>query len=139
MMLDPATINNPVILFDGVCNLCCSSVQFIIKRDHKKRFRFASLQSGFGKSITQNAGLNETDLSSFILREEGKIYTQSTAVLMVVKKLSALWPMLYVFIILPLFIRNAVYQFIAKNRYKWFGKKAECWIPSKELDELFIA
>lgn len=133
-----ATVTNPVILFDGVCNLCSSSVRFVIKHDPKKQFRFASLQSAFGQKVLQNFGLPANELNSFILLEEGKIYKKSTGALRLTKKLNGLWPMLYAFIIVPPFIRNAVYSFVAKNRYRWFGKKEACWLPTPELRKLFL-
>ena len=130
--------NSPVILFDGVCNLCSSSVQFVIKHDPKKQFRFASLQSDFGQSVLKKFNLPANQLNSFILLENDKIYTRSGGALRVTKKLNGLWPALYAFIIVPPFIRNAVYNFIAKNRYKWFGKKEACWLPTPELRKLFL-
>lgn len=129
---------NPVIFFDGVCNLCTGSVQFIIKHDTAKHFRFASLQSGPGQKLLEHNHLSLTEFGSFILYEKGKIFTRSTAALRVTRKLNGLWPMLYAFIIIPPFIRNAVYDFIARNRYRWFGKKEVCWIPTPELDQWFI-
>lgn len=128
---------NPVILFDGVCNLCNSSVQFVIKHDPKKKFRFASIQGDYGQQVLKKFHLPPDSLNSFILLEDNQIYTHSTGALKVAKQLSGAWPMLYAFIIIPPFIRNAVYQFIAKNRYKWFGKKETCAIPSPELKALF--
>ena len=97
-------IKNPVVLFDGVCNLCSSTIQFIIKHDPKRQFRFASLQSDFGQKVLQQFGLPADELNSFILLEEGKIYTKSTGALRVTKKLNGLWPALYGFIIVPPFI-----------------------------------
>ena len=131
-------IKNPVVLFDGVCNLCSSSVQFIIKHDNKKQFRFASLQSEFGQKVMEQFGLPTNELNSFILLENGKIYTKSTGALRVTKKLNGLWVLLYGFIIVPPFIRNAVYSFVARNRNKWFGKKEACWLPTPELRKLFL-
>ena len=113
----------PIILFDGVCNLCNSSVQFILRHDKKKQFVFASLQSDPGQELMKKFGLPLTELNSFILIENGKMYSRSTAALRVVKKLNALWPGLYIFIIVPRFIRDAVYNWISRNRYKWFGKR----------------
>lgn len=129
---------NPVVLFDGVCNLCSSSVQFIIKHDPERLFRYASLQSEFGQNILRQFNLPVNELNSFILLEEGKIYIKSTGALRVSRKLNRLWPALYGFIIIPAFIRNAVYSYIAKNRYRWFGKKEACWLPNLELKKLFI-
>ncbi len=137
-MYDLREIKNPVILFDGVCNLCSIIVQFIIKHDPKHQFRFASLQSEFGQKLMKHFGLPVDQFHSFILFEDGKIYTRSSGALRVAKKLKGLWPLLYGFIIIPPFLRNAVYNFIARNRYKWFGKKEECWIPTPELKALFI-
>ncbi len=138
MMYDLREIKNPVILFDGVCNLCSIVVQFIIKHDPKHQFRFASLQSEFGQKLMKHFGLPVDQFHSFILFEDGKIYKRSSAALRVAKKLKGLWPLLYGFIIIHPFLRNAVYNFIARNRYKWLGKKEECWIPTPELKALFI-
>lgn len=137
-MIDIYTISHPVILFDGVCNLCSSSVQFIIKYDPNHQFRFASLQSDFGQEVLQQFNLPIKDFGSFILLEKGILYTKSNAALLVAKKLSGAWPLLYAFRIVPPFIRNAAYNLVAKNRYKWFGKKEECWVPTVELQRLFI-
>lgn len=131
-------IEQPVVLFDGVCNLCSNTVQFIIKHDNKKQFRFASLQSSFGQAVMKHFGLPVNELNSFILLEQGKIYTKSTGALRLTKKMDGLLPLLYVFIIVPPFIRNAVYSFIANNRYKWFGKKEACWLPTPELRKRFL-
>ncbi|HQS24054.1 MAG: hypothetical protein B7Y11_03230 [Sphingobacteriia bacterium 24-36-13] len=128
---------NPVILFDGVCNLCNSSVQFVIKHDPKKQFRFASIQGDYGQQVLKQFDSPPNSLNSFILFKDQQIYTHSTGALMVAKQLSGAWPLLYAFIIIPPFIRNAVYQFIANNRYKWFGKKESCAIPSPDLKALF--
>ena len=127
-----------MILFDGVCNLCNGAVQFVIKRDKKKYFSFASLQSGEGQKLSVQYGLPVNDFNSFILVENGKAYTRSTGALRVIKKLKGLWPLLYGFMIVPGFIRNAVYDWIARNRYKWFGKKDECMIPTPELKARFL-
>ncbi len=135
---DLNTIQQPVILFDGVCNLCSSVVQFVIKRDRKNQFKFASLQSTFGQSVLRKFNLPTNTFNSFVLYKKRKAYTRSTGALLVAKELSGLWPTLYLFIIVPAFIRNAVYDFIGKNRYKWFGKKEACWLPSPQLRSRFI-
>lgn len=137
-MVELNELRNPVVLFDGVCNLCSSTIQFIIKHDPKRQFRFASLQSEFGQKVLAQFGLPADELNSFILLEEGKIYTKSTGALRVTKKLNGLWPMLYGFIIVPPLVRNAVYSWIAHNRYKWFGKKEACWLPTPDLKKLFL-
>lgn len=129
---------HPVILFDGVCNLCNASVQYVIKHDKKRLFRFASLQSSFGERILRENNLSANVFNSFILLDNNKIYTRSTAALHVAKKLNGLIKLLYGFIIVPKFIRDFVYDVIAKNRYKWFGKKEACWIPMPELKSLFF-
>ena len=124
-------------MFDGVCNLCNASVQYVIKHDKKRLFRFASLQSSFGEKILTNYSLPADVFNSFILVKNNKIHTRSTAAFMVAKKLSGFIKLLYAFIITPKFIRDCVYNLIAKNRYKWFGKKEACWLPTPDLKDLF--
>lgn len=130
---------NSVIFFDGVCNLCNGAVQFVIERDPKNRFKFAALQSDYAVKELSTANLKVKHGDSFVLLENGKVYEQSTAALRVAKKLNSLWPLLYIFIVVPPFIRNAVYKFIARNRYKWFGKQESCWVPTPELKNKFYA
>jgi predicted DCC family thiol-disulfide oxidoreductase YuxK len=132
-------MENPVIFFDGFCNLCNSSVQFVIERDPKNIFRFASLQSDYAQEKIVPFHISPEDLDSFILLENDKVYQRSTAALRVALKLTGLWPLLYVFIIVPPFIRNAVYNYIGKNRYKWFGKQESCWVPTPELKSKFYS
>lgn len=127
-----------IILFDGVCNLCNQSVQFIIKKDKKKQFKFASLQSSFGQQVLGKSKLDSANFSSFLLLDNGHLYTRSEAALRVAKHLSGFRPLLYGFIIVPAFIRNGIYNWIAKNRYKWFGKKESCWMPSAALQARFL-
>ena len=127
-----------IILFDGVCNLCNGAVQFVIKRDNKNQFLFASLQSGEGKQILEDHNFPMNKMDSFFLVENGKVYDKSTAALKVLKKLSGPWSLLYGFIIVPKFIRDGVYNWIAKNRYQWFGQKDECMIPTAELKAKFL-
>lgn len=130
-------LQHPVILFDGVCNLCCGSVQFIIKHDKKKTFRFASLQSNFAEQVLQNKTSKPGNLDSIILLRDGKFHYQSTAALMIAKQLNGSFPLFYCLMIIPKFIRDGIYSFIANHRYQWFGKRSECWLPTKELNELF--
>jgi predicted DCC family thiol-disulfide oxidoreductase YuxK len=127
-----------IVLFDGVCNLCTGSVLFILKRDKKDYFRFASLQSEAAGKMLAGTPLTQ-DLDTFVLVENGKIYNRSTAALRVARKLPGLWPLLYLFIVVPRFIRDGVYRYISANRYKWFGKKESCMIPTAELRQKFIA
>jgi predicted DCC family thiol-disulfide oxidoreductase YuxK len=130
--------NYSIILFDGVCNLCNSSVQFVIKHDANNKFKFAALQSEYAKNILAANQIDTEKLSSLVLVENGKIYTESTGALRIAKKLGFPIYLLYAFIIIPPFIRNAVYKYIASNRYKWFGKEETCWIPTAELRNRFI-
>lgn len=130
--------NSPVILFDGVCNLCNGSVQFVIKHDKDGLFKFAALQTEAGQNLLKKYFLSSTDLNSLVLIENGKAYTQSTAALRVAKKLNGAVKILSGFMIVPAFIRDAVYNTIARNRYRWFGKKDSCMIPTPELNSRFL-
>jgi len=127
--------NNPIIFYDGLCGLCDRSVKFIIKYDQEKKFRFAALQSDFAKQILGD----DANADTFILFEKGKIITRSTAALRVCKILSGKLSFLYIFILVPAFIRDTFYDLIARNRYKWFGHFDECKIPTPEQKELFIS
>ncbi|MEX0778833.1 MAG: DCC1-like thiol-disulfide oxidoreductase family protein [Balneolales bacterium] len=127
-----------IILFDGVCNLCNSSINFVIDRDPNRRFRYAALQSLKGKQLMSDLDFNAQELSSIILIENKHIYRKSTAALKIARLLDFPWPLLYGFILVPPFIRNLVYDIIARNRYKWFGIQNECRIPSAGLRELFL-
>lgn len=127
-----------VVLFDGVCNLCSSAVQFIIERDKKNKFQFASLQSQYGQEQLTKYYLADKNIDSIVLIEKGKAYIKSSAALHIAKNMDGLYPLAFVFIIVPPFIRNWVYDWVAKNRYKWYGKKDACWIPTPELRARFI-
>lgn len=127
-----------IILFDGVCNLCNSSVQFVIRHDYKCTFQFAALQSAAGKALLAEYNIFSDQLASIVLIKEGKAYQRSRAALEIARKLTGLWPLMYAFIIVPPFIRNAVYDWIAANRYRWFGEKNECMIPTPELKSRFL-
>jgi predicted DCC family thiol-disulfide oxidoreductase YuxK len=133
-----AEIKQPVILFDGVCNLCNGAVQYVIKHDADKRFLFASLQSQFGQQVLAAHQLSNTNFNSFILLQDGIIYQKSTAALLVAKQLKGAIRLLHWCIIVPSFIRDGVYNIIAKNRYKWFGKQDACWLPTPELKSRFL-
>jgi predicted DCC family thiol-disulfide oxidoreductase YuxK len=136
-MNDNQALPHPVILFDGLCNFCDSSVQFVIKHDKKRLFRFAALQSEFGQGVLTQFGLPTKELNSFILLQDGKIHTKSSGGLRVFMQFGGAWQLLGVFLLVPAFIRNWVYDWIARNRYKWFGKKEACMIPSPEVRALF--
>lgn len=127
-----------IIFFDGVCNLCNGAVQFIIKRDTKKTFQFASLQSAFAHDQLKEHQIDVTALQSIVLKSGNTIYTKSTAALRIAKQLSGGWPLLYSFMIIPAFIRDWVYDGIAKNRYRWFGKQDVCMVPTPDLKDRFL-
>lgn len=130
--------NHKVILFDGVCNLCNNSVNFLIKRDKKDRFRFATLQSDVGQEMVKKFEIDPSKTDSIVLIEKDKYFIKSTAVLKITKYLPGAYPLFYGFIIIPVFIRNWAYDYIARNRYKWFGKKENCMIPTPELQKKFL-
>jgi predicted DCC family thiol-disulfide oxidoreductase YuxK len=129
----------PVVLFDGVCNLCNASVLFIVRRDPHGVFRFAALQSAFARELMVRHNLDTDGLHSFIVVHHSRLYRRSRAALEITKRLSGLWPALYILIIVPPFIRDWIYDWIASNRYKWFGKRNECMVPTPELRSRFIA
>lgn len=133
-----SSLGNPTILFDGVCNLCNSSVQFVIKHDPKGKFRFSALQSEFGQEQLKKNGVDPSQLLSVVLLVDGHWFERSRAALEIARRLSGLWPLLYVFVIVPPFIRNAVYDWIARNRYRWFGRQEACMIPTPDLKARFL-
>ncbi len=128
-----------LVLFDGVCNLCNQSVDFIIRRDPKAKFKFASLQSDLGQSLLQKHGLPSDYKQSVLLLEKDKLYEKSSAALRIARELKGGWPLLYGFIVIPKFIRNFVYNLIARNRYRLFGKKDTCRIPTPEERDRLLA
>ena len=127
-----------IILFDGICNLCSGSVQFIIKRDPKGLFQFAALQSSFGQQQLEKFGFNKNELHSIILIRNDQSFQRSDAILEIAKKLSGVWPIFYTFKILPRFFRDGLYNWIARSRYKFFGKKDSCWLPTPALKSRFL-
>jgi predicted DCC family thiol-disulfide oxidoreductase YuxK len=129
---------SPVILFDGVCNLCNTAVQFVIERDPTAVFRFAALQSDFGQGILAKNAINTEGGDTMILVENGQVYDRSTAALRIAKRLSGGIKLLAVFLIVPRPIRDFFYKIIARNRYRWFGKQETCWLPTKELKARFL-
>ena len=128
----------PIILFDGVCNFCNRAVNFVIKRDKASVLKFATLQSDVSQKLLATDHLPANDLRSFVFIENNKIYTRSTAALRVCRYLNGLWPLMYGFIIVPKFIRDGIYNLISKNRYQWFGKKEECMIPTSGIRARFL-
>lgn len=133
-MTSPAEERGPIILFDGVCNLCTGSVRFVIARDKRKQFRFASLQSPVAEKL-----LGRRDqLESMVLVVGGRTYRKSTAALLIARRLDGLWPLLAVFLVIPRFLRDAVYDWIGTRRYRMFGKRELCWTPQPELADRFL-
>lgn len=129
-----------IILFDGVCNLCNGAVLFVIKRDKQDSFRFAALQSEVGQKLTRERGIDTAKVDSIILIEPGiAYYTKSTAALKIAAHFGGLWMLLYPLKWLPEGFRNRIYDYVAANRYAWFGKKDQCMIPTPELRSKFIA
>lgn len=128
-----------IILFDGVCNLCDASVQFIIKHDPKDIFRFVAIQSELGQEIIKYLGIDTSKTDSIILYEPGiAYYYKAEAALRIAKELKSWHSILYGFMFVPDGIKNSVYDYIAKNRYKWYGKKEACMIPTPELKAKFL-
>lgn len=128
----------PVILFDGICNFCNGAVNFTIRRNKKNDILFAPLQSEKGQALLKQYSLPFKEMESFVFIENGKAYQRSTAALKVCRHLNSLWPVCYGLIIVPKFIRDGIYNWIAKNRYKWFGQKDSCMIPTPEIKARFL-
>jgi predicted DCC family thiol-disulfide oxidoreductase YuxK len=127
-----------LLLFDGVCTLCNASVDLVIRNDSKRRFRFASLQSEVGQQILQERGLSQSEFDSVIYLRQGVLHTQSGAALRIAARLDGLWPLFAVFLLIPPILRDAVYGWIARNRYSWFGKRETCRVPTAEERSLFL-
>lgn len=134
--MNDSILNKSIVLFDGECNFCNSSLQFVIKNEKNSDLYFTSLQSTTGKEILNHFGIKNAE--SVVLIENTKPYLQSTAALKITKYLKGAYPLLYIFIIVPPFIRNAIYDYIANKRYKWFGKTDTCMIPSDQIKHRFI-
>lgn len=128
----------PVILFDGVCNLCNGVVKLVIKQDKKAYFKLAALQSPAGQMLLQKYRLPQKDFETFLLIKNGKVYQQSDAALQVAKHFSWYWQWLQILWLVPRPLRNAVYRLVARNRYRWFGKKEACMIPTPSIKKRFI-
>ncbi len=127
-----------ILYFDGVCNLCNAFVQFVIRHDQKKTFRFASLQSAAGQAVLQAQGLSTEQFHSTLLFDGRGYLRKSDVALNIFKDFGGAWPLLYGLKIIPRFIRDGVYDLIAQNRYRWFGKKDACMIPTSELKSRFL-
>ena len=127
---------HPVVLFDGVCNLCNASVTFLIDRDPEAVFRFAPLQSDIGRALVAGCGLEEED--SIVLVEEGRCYVRSTAALRIARRMHGAWPLLSIFLAVPAPLRDLIYRVIAEHRYRWFGKQDACRLPTPDLRRHFL-
>lgn len=128
-----------VILFDGVCNLCNGFVQFVINHDPSGHFQFASLQSEAGRALLASHGTSvEATPETVLLVENGTVYSHSTAALRVLRRLQAPWSWLYAAIVVPSFVRDAVYRFVARHRYQWFGHRDACMLPTPALRQRFL-
>lgn len=128
-----------IILFDGVCNFCNGSVNFIIDRDPQAYFKFAPLQSEVGEKLLKENGIDKIETDSVVLIEDGKVYTRTTAALRIAKRLSGYWSWFYGFIVVPSFFRDVFYRLFAKYRYKMFGKQEACMLPTPEVRARFLA
>ena len=127
-----------LILFDGVCNFCNFWVNFIIDRDSKAFFKFTALQSDTARQILKSNNIDAMKIDSIVLVINGKIFFKSSAAFQIARKLDGFWKLLYIFIIIPPFMRDGIYDFIASNRYKWFGKRETCRIPTDNEKHRFI-
>ena len=130
--------DKPIILFDGVCNLCTRSVRFVLKRDPKGHFVFASIQSNKGSALYRSHGFQPEEIETFVLIERDRSFSRSDAAIRIAWKLSGLWPVLALLVMVPRPIRDWGYNVIARNRYRWFGKTETCLVPSGEYSGRFI-
>lgn len=133
----PQDGRRPVVLFDGLCNLCNGWVRFVVKRDPSARFRFAPLQSEFAQRAVPDAE-SLKGLDSIVLLEDGRVFVRSTAVLRILRRLRPPWPLLSAFLVVPKALRDAVYDFVARKRYRWFGRRDACMVPSAEVRDRFL-
>jgi predicted DCC family thiol-disulfide oxidoreductase YuxK len=138
MVMVTSVIKHAILLFDGECNLCNYAVQFVIRRDPRGYYRFAALQSQAGKQLLEQYQLSSTEINTVILIQNGKLYTKSTAALKLTRNLNRLWPLVYLLIIIPGFLRDPIYDWIARNRYKWFGRRELCMLPTPEMNSNFL-
>lgn len=130
--------DNPILLYDGVCNLCSASVAFVIRRDRRRRFRFASLQSGVGRRLLEKHGCPDTGLDSVVLLARGECLHRSRAALEVIRRLDPPWPALYVLIAVPRPLADRVYDFVGRRRYRWFGRRDRCEAPREAWRDRFL-
>ena len=129
----------PIILFDGVCHLCDRSVQFVLARDPQEQFCFAALQSDIGRQLLEKAAPEAMGLNSVVLIVDGVAYLKSDAALRIAARLSGAWPLLRVFLLVPRPVRDWAYDWVARNRYRWFGRSAACWVPAPKWRRRFLS
>jgi predicted DCC family thiol-disulfide oxidoreductase YuxK len=127
-----------IVIFDGVCNLCARSVQFILRHESEPRFQFSPVQSAAGARILGTHGISAADVDTFVLVSEGKVYTRSTAALRIARHFKGAWQLLRILWVVPRPLRDMLYNFVARNRYTWFGKAESCLVPTPELSARFI-
>lgn len=130
--------NHPILLFDGVCNLCNGFVQFLIKRDSKGLFHYTALQSNAGQQLQKMHGINPENIDTVILIHQDKVYTHSDVALYIAKQLGSWWSIFSIFSIIPKSTRDQIYNWIARNRYRWFGKQESCMLPRAEWKNRFL-
>ena len=131
--------SHPLVLFDGVCNLCAGVVRFVIERDREARFRFAPLQSELGRTLQREHGIDPDALDTFVLVDADGTATRSTAVLRMLRELGRPWRWLYPLCFVPRPLRDALYGVLARNRYRWFGRRETCAVPTPEQRSRFLA
>jgi predicted DCC family thiol-disulfide oxidoreductase YuxK len=131
-------VQHPTLLFDGVCNLCNHSVQWVLLRDDTAIFRFAALQSDTGQQLLRQFGLSPEQFNTVVLVDGERIFLRSDAVLEIARRLGGGWQLLYVFKIVPRFLRDAIYNWVAQNRYRWFGRQESCMLPRPEWKGRFV-
>lgn len=127
-----------IVFFDGVCNLCNGTVDFLVSRDRKHQLRYASLQSEIGQRMLTVFGLPTTEFGSFIFLDQGRLHMRSAGAIRVAMRLGGLWTLMGVFLVVPPVLRDAVYDWVARNRYRWFGKRDTCRLPTPEERILFL-
>ncbi len=131
--------DQPIVLFDGVCNFCSSSVKFVIDRNAREDIVFCQIQSQPGQKLLAEYGLSELGLTSMILLYRGQAFIKSSAALRIARLMDMPWPLLSVFLVIPPFIRHRVYDWIGRHRYRWFGKRDACWLPGTDIQRRFLS
>ena len=130
--------DSPIVLYDGVCNVCDASVQFILDHDPEEQFRFASLQSDVGQALASSAGIDASDLSTLVLLVDGKGYVRSDAALRIARRLEYPWSAAYALHVVPRPVRDLAYRIVSMNRIHWFGSRATCRIPTPDIRRRFL-